>query len=186
MIAILTLEHEGVRKYQAVTVPDPARIQAAANIKRYVDLAAGREIVEITYPKQAVSIRQPWVWGIMHGGKDLENRSRKICRPGWYFVHSSKGLSISDYQGSAHTLEKMTGVVPPSMNEIDMYNPEGIIKTGGVVGLMKLGEWVTSSVSPWFIGPKAVKIEAVVPLPFQAGPGKQGVFSWDHDRAELE
>jgi len=28
---------------------------------------------------RAITVRQPWAWAIMHGGKDVENRSRNIA-----------------------------------------------------------------------------------------------------------
>lgn len=28
---------------------------------------------------KAITVRQPWAWAIMHGGKDVENRSRNIA-----------------------------------------------------------------------------------------------------------
>ncbi|WP_409188395.1 hypothetical protein [Bradyrhizobium sp. RDM4] len=31
-------------------------------------------------PEFALSVRQPWAWAIIHGGKDVENRSAPAVR----------------------------------------------------------------------------------------------------------
>jgi hypothetical protein len=28
---------------------------------------------------RALTVRQPWAWAIVHGGKDIENRTRNIA-----------------------------------------------------------------------------------------------------------
>lgn len=179
MIAILKLENHGRTTYKASNVPDPARIQSAENIKAYAEVAAGDKIVEIIYPKQAITVRQPWAWAIMHAGKDLENRTRRLCAPGWYFLHAGKNPGISEYERVAYIIKRDAGVDVPSCIDAQAHK----IPYGGVIAAMKFGEWVEQSPSRWFIGPKAVQIEAVVPLPFQPGRGAQGVFPWDHERA---
>lgn len=179
MIAILSLFDDGKVVHKAVTVPDPARIQSNVNIKRYAEVAAGRAIQEIVYPKQAITIRQPWAWGIVHGGKDIENRSRRMCRAGlWYFVHAGMQTDEAGYDNLKHRRLQGTGQALP--------DPPPGLRTYGVIGVMKLGGWVETSESPWFVGPLGIQIEAALPLPFQSGPGSQGVFAWDHARAELE
>lgn len=37
---------------------------------------------------KALSIRQPWAWLILHGGKDMENRSRRTHMRGRICVHA--------------------------------------------------------------------------------------------------
>lgn len=174
MIAILELENHGVHSFVAVTIPDPARIHAPANVEAINEAAGANRIVQLTYPKQAISIRQPWGWAIMNAGKDVENRTRKLCSPGWYFLHVGSGGDIDEYNAAVLNFGF------PHIREVPRFDE---LPRGGVIGAMKLGEWITESPSKWFIGPKAAKIEAVVALPFQAGRGAQGVFAWDHDRA---
>ncbi len=40
---------------------------------------------------KAITVRQPWAWAIMHGGKDVENRSRNIVGSyrGPLLIHAS-------------------------------------------------------------------------------------------------
>lgn len=39
---------------------------------------------------KAVSVANPWAWGIVHGPKDLENRQRPTRHRGWLLIHASK------------------------------------------------------------------------------------------------
>lgn len=47
---------------------------------------------------KALTVRQPWAWAIIHGGKDVENRSRNIAGKyrGPVAIHA--GVSVDDLQ----------------------------------------------------------------------------------------
>lgn len=184
MIAILSIFDNGAVIHQAVTVPDPSRIESGANHKLYAQVAAGRGIKEVTYPTQAITVRQPWAWAIEHAGKDVENRSRSMGRPGWYFLHAGQAnvWASSEYAEAALQMWKRARKEPPKVTAPEFVN----VRYGGVIGLVKLGPWETAIDSPWFQGPLGARIEAFIPLPFQAGAGKQGIFAWDHATAEVE
>lgn len=181
MIAILTITRSKVNHgenatwYKAVTLRDTARIGAAENTAA-INAAVGpnETLQSVDYPKQAITVRQPWAWAIMEAGKDVENRSRRLCPPGWYFVHAGLGGDIDEYNAA------LVAMGFPHIRNAPKFDE---LKKGGVVGVMKLGEWIEASPSPWFIGPKAARILAVVALPFQAGRGSQGVFPWDQEKA---
>ena len=38
---------------------------------------------------KALTIKQPWIWAILHAGKDIENRSWKTSHRGWLVLHAS-------------------------------------------------------------------------------------------------
>ncbi len=40
----------------------------------------------------ALSIRPAWAWAIIHGGKDVENRSTRTSFRGRFLVHASLAL----------------------------------------------------------------------------------------------
>ena len=44
-------------------------------------------------PVRALTVRQPWAWAIVHGGKDVENRTRNIAGAyrGPVAIHAGKG-----------------------------------------------------------------------------------------------
>lgn len=48
---------------------------------------------------KAITVRQPWAWAIMHGGKDVENRTRNIAGSyrGPLVIHASKTHDEDDY-----------------------------------------------------------------------------------------
>lgn len=39
---------------------------------------------------RALSIRQPWAWAVLHGGKDVENRGWRTSYRGRFWVHAAK------------------------------------------------------------------------------------------------
>lgn len=40
---------------------------------------------------KALTVKQPWAWAIIHGGKDVENRSRPTKYRGLLHIHAGKG-----------------------------------------------------------------------------------------------
>lgn len=44
---------------------------------------------------KALSIRQPWAWLILHGGKDIENRSWNTNFRGRFLIHAAAGMTIT-------------------------------------------------------------------------------------------
>jgi hypothetical protein len=42
---------------------------------------------------KALTVRQPWAWAIIHGGKDVENRSRGTSHRGQIYIHAGLGYS---------------------------------------------------------------------------------------------
>lgn len=42
---------------------------------------------------KALTVKNPWAWAIIHGGKDVENRSRPTKHRGQLYIHSGKGWS---------------------------------------------------------------------------------------------
>lgn len=45
---------------------------------------------------RAITVRQPWAWAIIHGGKDVENRSRNIAGSYRGLVAIHAGLAIDE------------------------------------------------------------------------------------------
>lgn len=42
---------------------------------------------------KALTVKQPWAWAIVLGGKDVENRSRKINYRGPLYIHAGQGYA---------------------------------------------------------------------------------------------
>jgi hypothetical protein len=109
-------------------------------------------------PKYALSLYAPWVWAILHAGKDIENRSWKP-HPDligqWIWLHVSLGNGPTQMRDE---LRRMTEVLqpdrrPPQLDELMRMR-------GLIVGRVKLLEVVEESESPWFFGPYGWKLDA--------------------------
>lgn len=62
---------------------------------------------------RALTVRQPWAWAIMHGGKDVENRSRNIAGSYRGPVAITAGLAFDpDGQCEVARLTETTGPWP--------------------------------------------------------------------------
>lgn len=46
---------------------------------------------------KCLSVRQPWAWLIIHGGKDVENRAWRTRYSGPLLIHAAKVMEESDY-----------------------------------------------------------------------------------------
>lgn len=115
---------------------------------------------------KALSIRQPWAWLILHGGKNIENREWSTKFRGWFLIHASKGMTRDEYD-AAEWMANENGVKLP---------PFETLERGGIVGMAKLGNCVTGSDSPWFVGRYGFVLDEVKPLPFQPLKGALGLF----------
>lgn len=115
---------------------------------------------------KALSIRQPWAWLIVHGHKDIENRSWPTRYRGPVLIHAAKGMTRADYDG-ARMLAEAQGVTLPKPEELDR---------GGIVGRAEIVDCIAESPSPWFFGPHAFVMENAQPLPFRPAKGALGFF----------
>ena len=93
---------------------------------------------------KALSIRQPWAWLIADGYKDIENRSWATNFRGRIYIHAGKRF---DNDALIWLMDK--GLV--LTKELTLYSHE--LPRGGIIGEVDILDCVTSSTSPWFIGP---------------------------------
>lgn len=120
-----------------------------------------------------ISVRQPWAWALIHGGKDVENRGR--VPPGTHgligrrvFIHAAKGMTRAGYE-DARAFMASIGV--------ECLPPDQLLR-GGVIGTVRLAGIVSYSESPWFFGAYGLVMEdpgAFGPVP---GPGQLGWFGF--------
>lgn len=125
-------------------------------------------------PTKALSIRQPWAWAIVHGGKRIENRNWNMTRPenfkfrGTFCIHASRSLTQKEYRDAAEFMETIDVICPPAKD----------LLRGQIIGTANLVDIVTESESPWFFGPKGLVLADVKPIkPFASG-GYLGFFDW--------
>lgn len=115
---------------------------------------------------KALSIKQPWAWLIIHGGKDVENRTWHTKMRGRFLVHASKGMTRAEYN-------EATWVFGPLGVEVPRFED---LERGGIIGSVELVDSVDHSDSPWYTGDKAFVLRDPKPLPFTALKGRLQFF----------
>jgi hypothetical protein len=114
---------------------------------------------------KVIVIRQPWAWLIVHGYKDIENRSWATRYRGPLLIQASAGLPSKHDMEEFRLYARQRGVKLPEKFE-----------TGGIVGMVQLEECVTSSRSKWFEGPIGWVLSKPTRLPFIPLKGQLGLF----------
>src|SRR6185436_8752017 len=109
---------------------------------------------------KALSIKQPWAWLTIHGGKDIENRPWKTRLRGRILVHASKAIDVD-------ALADFSNVLPDSL------------KLGGIIGSVEIVDCVKESDSKWFHGPYGFVLRNPEPLIFTPLKGKVNFFEVD-------
>lgn len=111
---------------------------------------------------RALSIMQPWAWLIVHGHKDVENRTWHTNYRGPVLIHAGKKFDGEDDEWDWPDIAKPA--------EFGM---------GGIVGQAEIVDCVASSPSPWFRGPYGFVLRNACPLPFRPCRGHLGFFEPD-------
>lgn len=130
-------------------------------------------------PTVAISVRQPWAFAIIHLGKDIENRSgAAIIRGGMaahkgnrIAIHASKGMNRDEYEDGRRYIERLGLVCPP---------PADLLR-GGIIGSVFIERVVRNhrdAASPWWMGPRGLKLRDPVPCEFVPTVGALGAFTW--------
>ncbi len=120
-----------------------------------------------------LSIRQPWAWAIIYGGKDVENRTWKTNFRGRFLVHASKTFDMEGWQWIAKNENRLW--IQQSVYELPHYAGACLLG-GGIVGSVEIIDCVTSHGSIWFAGPYGFVLKNPQPLPFQPCKGRLGFF----------
>lgn len=110
---------------------------------------------------KALSIKQPWAWAIIHGGKTIENRNWNTKHRGFFWVHASKGFDIN---------------APNDLCEKYLAAKKGT-NEGGIIGCVKLVDVVTESDNFWFQGKFGFVLEDPKPIEFVPYKGQLNFFN---------
>lgn len=97
---------------------------------------------------KALSIRAPWWHYVLHGGKDIENRTWPTKYRGPVFIHASKWWSAGEVRA---TLLDISDAVP--MPGRAVFDSRWHDARGCIVGRVDIIDCVATSASPWFFGP---------------------------------
>jgi hypothetical protein len=118
-----------------------------------------------------LSVRQPWAWMIIHGGKDIENRRWHTKVRGPVLIHASGGCTRQEYyEASGFAFLAIGGGI------WDNYPEFEDLQRGGIVGQVEVVDCVSESDSPWFVGPYGFVLRNPVALPWRPMRGKLGFF----------
>lgn len=119
---------------------------------------------------KALSIRQPWAWLIVHGGKDVENRTWHTKLRGRFLVHASAGMTRNEYS-VAFQFASLRGVFLPPFEQL---------QRGGIIGSVELVDSLDHSESHWYMGEKAFLLRDPKPIEFIPLKGRLGFFDVDY------
>lgn len=99
---------------------------------------------------RAITVRQPWGWAIVHGGKDVENRTRSLGPyRGPVAIHAGLALdegAIDDFTlrrawhlAGMPTMPSTTpGIALPWLRHWNIEDDEQWLPTGAVIGVVDL------------------------------------------------
>lgn len=125
---------------------------------------------------KALSIKQPWAWLIIHGGKDIENRSWHTKLRGRFLVHAAKGMTKAEYIAA---LEVVCGAASfETLKNLPMMED---LERGGIVGSVELVDSVDTSDSPWYMGQKGFVLRDPKPMAFIPHRGRLQFFEVPND-----
>jgi len=108
---------------------------------------------------KALSVKLPWAWLLIHGGKDIENRNWFNQHKGETAIHCSATVSPSEYEACERFLaERGIRVALPSIDALKAL-------AGKIIGTVEITGYVKQSHSRWFVGrfgfvctkPRAIK-----------------------------
>ena len=118
-----------------------------------------------------LSIRQPWAWLIMNGGKDIENRSWHTNFRGRFLVHAAKGMTREEYCDALELVMRVAHI--DVLRGFPMF---GDLERGGIIGSVELVDSVDTSDSGWYMGQKGFVLRDPKPMPFIPYKGRLQFF----------
>lgn len=129
-------------------------------------------------PPVALSVRQPWAWAILHGGKVIENRSAGSIRAGkmdcrTIALHAASAMTEDEYKWGAWRLAQHGQTCP---------RPDALPR-GAIIGQVDVVDIISESDSEWFGGQMGLVLEnpvACTPIPCT---GALGYFEWQPGKA---
>jgi len=122
----------------------------------------------------ALSVRQPWAWGIIYGSKDVENRTWWTRYRGLLLIHAGKRCDEYAMKHGFNAEER-----PGRFYTSQWWFPAGQARSqcGGIVGRVELVDCIQNSRSAWAEpGLWHWILQNPEPLPFRPLPGRLGLW----------
>lgn len=131
-----------------------------------------------------LSLRQPWTWLVVHGGKSIENRKWNTKFRGTFLIHASKGMRLSEYNDALAWSLEATGKTFPGVPSFDTLERGGIVGAARLVDVHKPG---TEGGGPWHMREQhGFQLESITPLAFRPYSGALGFFKVELTPAETD
>lgn len=134
-----------------------------------------------------ITVRAPWPWWIMYGGKDIENRSRRWSYQGPLLISQSaawKEFEVTRDHVAAMSIWGRSGNRPTLPKDHASMMREWC---GHIVGLVDMMGCTEDSPSPWFVGRFGYGLTRprplTTPIPWKGAQSVQDAP--DHIRAEV-
>lgn len=83
---------------------------------------------------KALTVQQPWAWAIIHGGKDVENRTQAWTYRGPLAIHAGARISERGLR-AVPSIAAGEQLVDPDLIREEMH---GALVTGAVIGVVDL------------------------------------------------
>ena len=118
---------------------------------------------------KCIAIRQPWAWLVVHGYKDIENRTWPSFYRGPILVYASSQLDLAAAT-VVREYRRLRVPIPPTDQ----------LARGQIVGLVNVLGCVDDHESEWFCGPYGLVMAN--PIAFPVGvplKGQPGIFDVD-------
>jgi hypothetical protein len=121
---------------------------------------------------KALSVRQPWAFLIIHGGKDIENRSWRTAVRGPVLIHASSGMTLGEWNEAYRFVADRFGVQAARRLPLPTELPRG-----GLVGTVEIVDCVDRTSSRWFVGTYGFVLRNPQPIGFVPMRGALGFFN---------
>lgn len=95
---------------------------------------------------KALSVKLPWAWLLIYGGKDIENRDWFWLHSGETAIHCSKTIERGEYEAAKQFIQdRDLDVQLPSIEALKPF-------AGKIIGIVDIVGCVKQFQSRWFVG----------------------------------
>lgn len=108
---------------------------------------------------KALTLKQPWAWLLIHGGKDIENRDWPTGFRGRVAVHTSSKPYLQEYEAAQVLIHVENIKLPHPLPE------HKELLYGAIIGTVEIVDCVEWSASPWFYGDYGFVVRDPIALP---------------------
>lgn len=121
---------------------------------------------------KALSVRQPWAWLLVHGHKDIENRTWQNGFRGQLLIHAGKAMTDTEYLDVLRFLASKERL----RHLVDILPAPPDLERGGIVGRVDVVGCFADHASPWFMGPYGFLVRNQTTVSFRPYVGMLGLF----------